>query len=290
VRIVVGYVPGKRGVEAINLAATLAGSREATLDVVVVLPSDEPTFDMYSPDKAYQAALESQARGWLDKALARIPEGIEARGHLRRADSITAGLIEAATQGELGPEAEGIVVGAASSGPMGRLKIGSVAGSLLHSAPVPVALAPKGYRGHPAITRITCALGDRHGADALLEVAIAAAAARGVPLRLMSLLALDKHDESRDERIAAAEAHESSLVARAASQLSTGVTGVVGTGKSLGKCVKSLEFDDTEMVLIGSGRLAGPRQVFLSASANRISRALPVPMVVVPRDYEPPVG
>ena len=41
-----------------------------------------------------------------------------------------------------------------------------------------------------------------------------------------------------------------------------------------------------ELVVIGSSRLAQHRQLFLGATANKVLRALPVPLVVVPRDYE----
>lgn len=288
-RLVVGYLPDRRGTDAVNLAATLAGARTASLDVVVVPPPADASFDMYSPDRAYHAAQEKQSREWLDAALASVPEGITARGVVRPAESITQGLIEAATDPAAGEEAEGIVVGASHSGVVGQIHIGSVAGALLHAAPVPVALAPVGYQPHPAITRITCALGRRQGAEALLDVAIAAAAARGVPLRIMTLIALDEDEPRRSERQRIAEEHADALRAKAAEQLpGDSVTSVVGTGRSLNDCVSRLDFEPSEMVLVGSSRLAGPRRVFLSATANRIARALPVPMVVVPRDYEVP--
>lgn len=290
-RFVVGYVPDRRGSEAVALGATLAGGREIGLDVVVVMPSDDPTYDMYSPDRRFQAALTDQAQEWLDGGLAQVPSGVPAQGRVRHDDSITQGLIEAATDPDLGPEAEAIIVGASHRGLIGELLIGSVSGALLHSSPVPVAIAPSGYAGHPALTRITVALGEGKGADALFDVAVAAAAARGIPLRLMSLIALDQEDESREARLAAAREHADELVEQARAQLPAEcvVTGEVGTGRALEDCVTAMEFEESEIVMLGSGRLARKRRVFLSASAHRIVRALPVPMVVVPRDYELPV-
>ena len=47
-----------------------------------------------------------------------------------------------------------------------------------------------------------------------------------------------------------------------------------------------LDWQDGEMLLIGSSRLAQNKSIFLGSTANRILRALPVPMIVVPRDYE----
>ena len=62
------------------------------------------------------------------------------------------------------------------------------------------------------------------------------------------------------------------------------VTSVVGHGKSLQKAVQGLDFEDSEVVLIGSSRLAQPKRLFLGHSASKIMRALPVPMIVWPRD------
>lgn len=289
-RFVVGYVPKRRGIEAVHLGATMAGGREARLDIVVVLPRDESSRDMYSPDRRYRHELEVQGEEWLAEALAAVPDGVAARGLVRHARTITEGLIDAADEAGEDSPAEAIVVGASHRSLIGELLIGSIASSLLHSAPVPVALAPGGYAGFPAITRITCALGERHGSDALLDIAIAAAAGRGVPLRVMSLVALDPDPTADDHEagIEAAERHAASLVDIARERLPAGnpVTGIVGSGQDLEECVASLSFEESELVLLGSSRLGAPRRVFLSAAAHRISRALPVPMVVVPRDYE----
>lgn len=291
-RYVVGYVPERGGAEAVHLASTLAGAREATLDIIVVLPVDEPSFDMYSPDRAYQAAFERQGQGWLDEAMALVPDGVHARGHLSHADSITEGLIAAATDPEFGEPAGAIVVGASQHGLMGRFTIGGVAAALLHSSPIPVALAPRGFQLHPAVNRITCAMGTRPGGEALLDVAIASARERRVPLRIVSLVALDLDDSAETARAwaDATERHAATLVERAAAELPPDcpVTGEVGVGRTLQECVGKLDFTDNEFVLLGSSRLAGHQRVFLGASANKILRALPVPIVVVPRDYRIP--
>lgn len=291
VRYVVGYVPNQHGIDAVSLASTLAASRTATLDIVVVQPVETVTFDMYSPDRAYFTQLEKQGREWLEEAMAHVPPGVTAIGRLVEGESITEGLIDAAAATDASPEAGLIVIGASHRGLRGRFTMGSIAGSLLHSSPVPVALAPAGYEAQPGITRITCATGTREGADALLDVAIDSAARRDVPLRLMSLVALgDGAGDEREARIAAAERHAARLVEKAKASLPAGsrVTSVVGLGLSLEDCVHALDFSPSEIVLVGSSRLAGPRRLFIGASANKMLRALPVPMIVVPREYEPP--
>jgi len=295
-RVVVGYESNRRGLDAINLATTLAraggGATSAVVDLVVVLSPDTPTFDMYSPDRAFQNHLQAKAEEWLEEAKGHVPVGLEVRTHVVRAESVAEGLTSAATDPRLGEEAGLLVLGPAKRGLVGRFSIGGNASALLHSSPVPVALAPAKYQAQPAVTRVTCATGTRPGAEALVDLAIGLSRHWEVPLRLMSLLAL-KRAGSKDERHelkVVAKRHVSLLVDQARATLGDDgqVSGTVGTGKSLEDCVRKLDFEDSEVVMVGSSRLAGPKQLFIGASASKILHALPVPMIVVPRDYEAP--
>lgn len=286
-RYVVGYGPRQRGVHGINLAATLARSSGATLDLVSVLPSTAPTFHMYSPDHAYNAEVEEQGREWLQEGLDHVPEGVAAETHVRHADSITQGLLDAAADPASG-DAAMIVVGTRHRVRAGKFRLGSLADALLHAAPVPVALAPSNYQYHPGVTRLTCATGMQPGAQDLVDNAIRLATAWKVPLRLMSLVAVGGGgpEEERREWTDLAEKHAAALVDRATAALPADcpVTSVVGEGKSLQKAVQGLDFEGSEVVLIGSSRLAAPKRLFVGHSASKIMRALPVPVIVFPRD------
>lgn len=286
-RYVVGYGPRHRGVHGINLAATLAKTSGATLDIVSVLPSAAPTFHMYSPDHAFNAEVEQQGREWLNDALVHVPAEVHAESLLRHADSITEGLLDAAADPDRG-EAGMIVVGTHHRVRAGKFRLGSLADALLHASPLPVALAPANYQYHPGITRITCATGMAPGAEDVLRNAIRLAAEWKVPLRLMSLVAVGGKgpEGGRQEWAQMAERHVANLVATATAALPADcpVSSVVGQGKSLQKAVERLDFADSEVVLIGSSRLAQPRRLFLGHSASKILRALPVPMIVLPRD------
>lgn len=285
-RYVVGYGPRQRGIDAVNLAVTLARSSGATLDLVSVLPSDAPTFDMYSPDDAYSAALEEQAREWLADGLGRVPDDVRAESHLRRADSITQGLLDASVDPDRG-QAGLIVVGTHHRVRAGRFGLGSLADALLHAAAVPVALAPAEYQAHPRISRITCATGVQPGSEDLLDAVVGLAASWKAPLRVMSLVAIGEsdRDDRREEWAKLAELHVGTLVERATAALPADcpVTSVVGQGESLQDAVEGLDFVDSEVVVIGSSRLAQPKRIFLGSSASKIMRALPVPLIVWPR-------
>ncbi|NQD90980.1 universal stress protein, partial [Paenarthrobacter sp. CM16] len=186
-RYVVGYTANARGHDAVHLAVALARNHDVSLDLVLVIPEESPFNAVYPPETGYNDILNEQAQRWLDEGLALVPADVTARAHIRRGDSEAQALIEAAVE----MDAAALVIGASSGGLFKRFTIGSVAGSLLHSSPVPVALAPHGYERTAPITRLSCGFGTRPGADELLDVAVESARDRGLPLRLVSLLALD---------------------------------------------------------------------------------------------------
>ena len=186
-RYVVGYSANARGHDAVNLAVSLALGRGASLELVLVVPEVQQFGAAHSPRVGFEHLLNEQAQEWLDQALALVPAGVPARAHVRSGDSDAHALIAAAE--EFG--ADLLIIGATSSGIFKRFSIGSVASALLHASTVPVALAPHGYHRQEALTRISCGLGTRAGAEKLLDFALGMAANRDVPLRVVSLLALD---------------------------------------------------------------------------------------------------
>lgn len=283
-RYVVGYTANARGGDAVNLAVALARRQGATLDLVMVMPLDSPYNGVYPPEAGFGSILARQVAEWLDEGLALVPEDVKAQAHIRRGESEAQELISAAQ--ELG--AALLVIGGSSSGVFKRFSIGSVASSLLHASTVPVVLAPSGYSRTDPITRLTCALGTRAGAQDVLRTGIAMAKRRNLPLRLVSLVALGPGDSTAT--VADAQTHLRQ-VAEASHGSGTEVLEaldidiVVGTGRSIEDAVDGLNWKKGEILLIGSSRLAHNKSIFLGATANRILRALPVPMIVVPRNY-----
>lgn len=284
-KYIVGYGPEQRGVDGINLAATLARSSGATLDLVVVLPDDAPTFHMYSPDQAYNEEMRKQGGEWLADGLARVPAGVEAQGHLRPAESVAEGLMEQAADPADGGAGAMIVVGTTH-----HFRLGSIAGTLLHSASVPVALAPAGYEAQPAVTQVTCAAGVREGDENMLRFAIQAAGEWRVPLRLVSLVAVGEggSEERQQEWAELARLHLASIAEKAAEELPDDcpVSTVVGHGHTMVDAISALNVAESEVVIVGSSRLAQPQKLFLGRTATKIMRILPAPVIVVPRDYE----
>ncbi|MDQ6740978.1 MAG: universal stress protein [Actinomycetota bacterium] len=271
-RYVVGYTPNASGADAIDLASVIARTQGARLDLVYVVGE--------------RAATVQNAEAVERDALDLVPESVQAEFHVRYADSFASGLIEAAVE----YSALLIVVGAASTGLFKRFTIGSVANALLHASPVPVALAPRGYHRTEPLTRLTAMVGTREGWESVTNVGINAADRRHLPLRLVSVVELDelmqRHYEL-DNALSPARQHANTVLTEAAQRRSGGSTTVtLAHGRTIEEAVDSLGWEDGELVIVGSSRLAEHRKLFMGATANKILRALPVPMVVVPRDYE----
>ena len=281
-RYIVGYTADSRGRDAVSLAVALARRQDAVLDLVLIMPEHSPYAGAYPPDKGFDSLLSGQMREWMDQGLALVPEDVIARGVVVRAESNAAGLIRAAEDAG----AALIVIGASSMGLGSRFSIGTVAAGLLHASPVPVALAPKSYRRTDPVTRLTCAVGRRAGADDVISVAVSSARRRGLPLRFVSLVALDAGRQSAE----GAEEEANRSLADAASSLAAGgqVSVETARGTSVEEAIDTMAWDEGEVLLVGSSRLAQHTRIFLGSTAAKMLRALTIPMVVVPRTYTTP--
>ncbi|MDV3127373.1 universal stress protein [Mycobacterium sp. 21AC1] len=291
-RLVVGYLATSGGADALALAVRFARTLGADVEVCIVLPPDTVLPGLV-PKGGYEEVLAEQAKGWLDEALATVPDDVVAHSHLSFDESFTDGLIREAVR----LEASAIVVGGSGGGLAGSYSLGSVVNELLHSSPVPVVVAPRGTRDSSIdrIREVTCAIGRREGADLLLDSAVRLSQASGAPLRLVSLVALDptfgslrSDDDAVRER---ALKHARQTVEKAKRELPEGfpVTSTIVNGPTVEAAVKKLEWHDGDVIMVGSSRLSAPRRIFLGSTAAKMLRVLDVPMVVVPRD-EPADG
>lgn len=280
-RIVVGYTATDAGRDALALGARLAAASGSSLDLVVVLPRDDRSVITPS-DAGYDRYVRQQAEAWLAEASELVPAETSRETLVRFGDSFAAGLLE--TAHEVG--ASHIVVGAANGGLRGRHRLGTVASELLHSADVPVVLAPEGARRiDPAsgISRITAAIGLRPGVDLLLEESLALATATGAELRLVSLVAVDLPAGIAANESAAMHADDVFVHVRSKLPKEVEAEAVVGLGDSIEDAVSHLSWEPGEIAVVGSSRLARPRRLFLGSTAAKMLHELPVPMIVVPR-------
>ena len=283
-RITVAYIATSGGKDAVALGVRLARSVGAALDLCMVLP-DDPIAATLVSNAGYDEVLESQAREWLTEAAALVPSDVEVATHASFHESFGEGIIAEATR----LDAAMIVVGGSGGGLIGGLTLGSVVNDLLHSAPVPVALAPRGFR-HSKVSKVrevTAAIGTRPGAPHLLDTAVALSKSAGVPLRLVSLVAFDEvrgggSDEVRRRTLD--HAAETLDTARAALPPDFPVSAVTVDGATVEGAINDLEWHDGDLIMVGSSRLGQPRRIFLGTTAAKMLRVLAVPMLVVPRE------
>lgn len=275
-RLVVGYVPTPSGEDGLTLGVRLARTLGAEIDLCTVVPSDR--------------ILSDQANHWLGDAARTVPEDVSVTPHVSFGESFAEGLIAEAER----LDATAIVVGAAGDGLVGRFSIGSVTRDLLYSAPVPLALAPRGTRTSKVarVREVTCAIGQRPGANELLRTAVRASLATGIPLRLVSLVALDPiyggvfGDDAALRGRAISHARKTLQVAKDALPEGFPVTATVTDGDTVEAAINKLDWHDGDLIMVGSSRLGTPRRLFLGSTASKMLRVLKVPMVVVPREHE----
>ncbi|MEJ1090119.1 universal stress protein [Microbacterium istanbulense] len=284
--VVVGYTATDAGADAVALGTRLARCLKADLHLVIVMPVEGTRNAAVAPERAYEEYIRTQGREWLAEAMTAIPADIVRHGHVRFSESFAAGLIAAGEEFD----ARLIVIGAAGGGLFGRHRLGSVASELLHSSTIPVALAPAGtaagLNSLAPIGRITVAIGTRPGADALLDEAVTLATDAGSALRLVSLVPFDAPpglDTGEIRQIGATHGGDVLSTAKAALPAEVEVIVEQAPGDSVEDAVAHLPWQEGEVMLVGSSRLAQPRRLFLGSTAAKMLHVLPVPMIVVPR-------
>jgi nucleotide-binding universal stress UspA family protein len=276
---VVAYEATERGREAIELGIALARLTGAELRICLVLPQRTAVpAKVPSSSADYEGIIARQAQLWLDEAIGTIPADVVATSHLLWAESTSEGLIEAATTFD----SDRIVVGASRTGILQRFTIGSVANALLHASPVPVALAPRGYRAGERISRITCAIGTRPGWEALLDSMVAVSEGLDVELRFVTLVEVDAGASAP----VSSDAHLPTVLDYFNARQKTDglVSTEVAVGPTVEAAVENLDWRDDEIAFVGSSRLASPSRIFLGTTAHRMLHSLPVPLIVVPND------
>lgn len=284
--IVVGYTATTAGADALALGVRLARGFGMRLDLVIVLPAEGTRSAAVPPERAYEDHIRAQAQEWLRDAAQQIPADVERAGHVRFSESFAEGLIAAGEEFD----AKLIVVGAAGGSAFGRHRLGSVASDLVHSSTIPVALATAGSatQADPdqPITRVTAAIGKREGADVVLDEAVALTRASGSSLRLISLVPFDVPAGLDTGAITLVRnTHGGDVLAQAREALPAGIDATLerAMGDSVEDAIAHLPWEQGEIVLVGSSRLAQPRRLFLGSTAAKMLHALPVPMIVVPR-------
>jgi nucleotide-binding universal stress UspA family protein len=290
--VVVGYLAGKSGTAPLQLAVGAARTLHTSLTVATIVPKPWTTPSPARIDAEYAAWADQLAADSAKEAqryLATLSPGVEVAYHSHAHRSVSGGLVDVVEE----LEAELLVLGSSANGQLGQVVVGSTADRLLHSAPVPVAIAPRGYRAGrtPVLSRITCAYPGTPEAVHVVKRVADLAEQFEVPLRVITFAVRGRtmyppevglHAE--DSILAAWETHAREMLA----QLRT--DGVVGedallqvvSGNGWDQALDAADWEDGEVLALGTSPRGDIARVFLGSRGSKIMRHSPVPVLVLP--------
>ena len=288
-KLLVAYIATSGGDDAVALGACLARTFDAELELCIVIPPEPDSADPSEQVSVERLsdALDNAARRWLDAAAARLPDDIETTTTIAEHANPGEGLVVQARR----TSADMLIIGGAGGGIRGRHTLGTVVNDILHSAPVPVAVAPPGFAhlGADEVREISVAIGSRPGTQLLFQTALRSGVRAHRPIRLISLVAVDDvqpwRTEPEERALDHAREHARRSLEAAREQLPPDfpVSSAIAQGSTIEEAVGSLDWQDGDVVMVGSSRLAAPNTLFLGTTAAKILRAVSVPMIVVPK-------
>jgi len=291
--MIVGYAPDGGGSAVLHLAAMLARSADENVVVCSVVPAPWAP-GMARIDAEYQGYLDKLADSALAEARHRMPDDVPTTYVRHRARSAPTGLLDLAAQ----HDAHLVVLGSSCAGAFGHVTLGSVSDRLLHSSPVMTALAPRGFRYATGakVARVTAACGGSDAAETLVVAAAGVAAGLDAALRIASFavwqrpdyttrLGTEPEDLVMHEWTAGLEEAANAALKQIGDLASTPgtVDSVIGRGEDWNSAIRDVEWQEGDVLAIGSSETGPVAQVFLGSRATKIVRHSPVPVVVVPR-------
>jgi nucleotide-binding universal stress UspA family protein len=292
VTVAVGYLAGKGGRSPLYLAVEAARTLKTTLTVVTVVPRPWMTPSLGRIDAEYAQYTEQLAANSAKEAqecISSIADGLEVKFHKVAHRSTSGGLLEALA--ELEPEL--LILGSAAEGKLGQVVVGSTADRLLHSSPVPMAIAPRGYRGSKArgLTRLTAGYPGTPETLHVVEHVAALAEQLGVPMRVVTFAVRGRTMYPPEVGLRAEDSILEQLATHARETLAQlKADGVIGedvqlqvvTGNGWDEALDDADWQDGELLAIGTSPVGGIARVFLGSRGSKILRHSPVPVLVLP--------
>jgi nucleotide-binding universal stress UspA family protein len=289
--ILAGFSSSRQGTAPLNLAAQI--SRWTGDKVVAAAIVERPWPAKGDPiEGEYLRYVTSAASQAIERVVGQLPEDLDIPTLVHQSTSIPTGLIELAAA----HDARLVVVGSSSSGLLGRVALGSVTERLVHTASVPVAIAPRGYPlGPEPIRRLTAAYGGEADINGLIAAAAELAKQWPVQLRIVSFTVRPvtvfsgKIETSAEDLVVQQWARRTmddivkQLNDVRANISVPDVDVVVGSGHDWREAVESVSWEAGDMLLLGSGAAGQAAPVFLGSAASKILRHAPVPVMIVPR-------
>lgn len=289
--IIAGFSSSRQGTAPLNLAVQLSRTTGENVVAAAIVERAVPS-GLDPIEDEYQGYVAAQATKSLERVVEKIRGDLDVSLVVHQASSIPRGLTELVEQ----HGADLVVVGSSSSGLLGRVALGSVTERLVHTAAVPVAIAPRGYPLSPVpVQRLTAAYGGAADAVGLITTSAELAKKWSVRLRIASFTvrpvtmyggSIERSAENlvvkqwtRKTMDAALEQLED---ARRRVEIPD-VDVVIGAGTDWRDAVDGIAWQSGDLLLLGSGAAGPVSQVFLGSAASKILRHAAVPVMIVPR-------
>jgi nucleotide-binding universal stress UspA family protein len=292
VTVIVGYLAGKAGISALHLGVEAARTLKTSLAVVTVVPKPWTTVSPARIDAEYAQYADKVAAdsaGQAKECVAKLDPALAVSFHKYAHRSAPGGLLDAVDE----LKAEALVLGSASDGSLGQVVVGSTADRLLHSSPVPLAICPRGYRGSKThgLTRITAAYPGTEESLHVVERVAVVAAQLEVPMRVITFAVRGRTMYPPEVGLNAEDTLLASWASQARAALAALKTnGVVGddvelqvvTGHGWDQALDAADWEDGELLAIGTSPQGAIARVFLGSKGTKIIRHSPVPVLVLP--------
>lgn len=291
--VVVGYPPEARGRGGLELGALLARSIGDRLVVCCVVPDRWEIPSMARVDQDYAAHLRALADAALDQARDILGAGTAAEYVVRTGRSVPTALLREADE----RAARLLVTGSSSHGSWGHVALGSVSDRLLHSAHLPLALAPRGFRcaETPAVRRVTVAMDGTAASMAQLALAARVTKAMGADLRVVTFAVRGRTMFPPEVGLHAEDAVVTAWREQATAFLQESVAGLAGRddlaepaevriidGRDWASALENAQWAPGDVLAVGSSGQGPVARVFLGSTATHIVRHSPVPVLVLP--------
>ena len=280
--IVVGLALRDDDAAPLALGRIIARLLDAPLVLVTAYPPAS-AFPIASPD--YAKALLDEARRALERVAA--PLRTDHDVSVEVAPGTRAGALHLVAERR---KAAAIAVGSSHRGAVGRVVAGDVATNLLHGAPCPLLVAPRGYAGGE-IRRIGVAFRDTPEGRAALDAGAGLAVASGATLRIVTVVSPEAYTgaamvpgwtmrtpELRDELIEVAQRAADGALHR----LEPGVpaTAEVRHGPVVGELAAVSE--QIDLLVTGSRGYGALHGVIAGSVSRGLANRSAAPLMVVP--------
>ena len=290
-KIIVGVDGSDRSDGALALASRLAKGTPADIVLARAYPYDDASSHL--GDSSRRHDLREDAQQTLD----RLRDRIQAPGHISTRTIPDPSPARALHTLAVQERASLIVIGSSHRGAVGRVFAGTTAERLLHGAPCPVAVAPRGAAHGETISRIV--VGWDRSVESTAAVNAATAIARALEAELRIVEVLDMHWAGTPAIIpgsgAALAAHQPAAGARtrlaallAGLPPETNAESSLVLGDPVGELMKLSEGAD--LLVLGSRGYGPHRAVLLGGVSGRLMSRSACPVIVVPRGIEAPLA